>query len=250
MQWRGLMDRIVEAYREILGDNIAGVYVHGSIAFGCFHPEKSDIDFLVVTEKAPDLLQKQRMIRVLMDMAPEAPQKGFEMSVVLRENCRSFVHPTPYELHYSIAHHEAYASDMLGHLERLHGVDPDLAAHFTVARAVGIALVGPEPAEIFAPVPWEAYWDSIRGDVKSAADDVLENPVYVALNLCRVLAAKREGVVLSKAQGGRWGLANLPQAWHLPVRAALKAYETGKGCDCEAQLMRNFAAMMLRQIDG
>lgn len=250
MQWRGLMDRIVAAYREILGENMVGVYVHGSIAFGCFHPEKSDIDFLVVTETAPDWLQKQRMIRVLMELAPEAPQKGFEMSLVLRENCRNFVHPTPYELHYSIAHHEAYASDMAGHLERLHGVDPDLAAHFTVTRAVGIALVGPEPAEMFAPVPWEAYWDSIRGDVESAEADVPENPVYVVLNLCRVLTARREGAVLSKAQGGQWGLENLPQQWHAPMQAALNAYETGEKCDCEARLLQDFAAMMLKEIDG
>ena len=35
-------------YQTILGDNLVGIYVHGSIAFGCFHEEKSDIDFIAV----------------------------------------------------------------------------------------------------------------------------------------------------------------------------------------------------------
>jgi len=248
MQWQELMERIVAEYRGILGENLLGVYVHGSIAFGCFHPEKSDIDFLIVTETAPDPFRKERMIRLLLELSPFAPQKGFEMSLVLRENCRNFVHPTPYQLHYSAAWREAYERDMIGTLQRLQGVDPDLAAHFTVTRAVGIALAGPEPQEMFADVPWEAYWDSIHGDVENAETDVLENPVYVVLNLCRVLAAKREGAVLSKAQGGRWALANLPQQWHEPVECALRAYEKGTECICSDEALREFAAMMLREI--
>ena len=249
MQWQKLMEKIAAEYRDILGENMRGVYVHGSIAFGCFHPEKSDIDFLIVTEHAPDLFQKERMIRLLMELAPLAPQKGFEMSVVLREHCRNFVHPTPYELHYSGGWHAAYLQDMAGTLARLQGVDPDLAAHFTVTRAVGMALVGPAPQEMFAPVPWDAYWDSIRGDIENAREDVRDNPVYVVLNLCRVLAAKREGAVLSKAQGGRWGLEKLPTHWHGPVKAALRAYETGTECICESAALMDFAAMMLQEIE-
>ena len=73
MDWRGIMDRICSGYRDILGENLLGIYVHGSIAFGCYNPHKSDIDFLVVTECAPDLLQKQHMLRLLMQLAPCAP---------------------------------------------------------------------------------------------------------------------------------------------------------------------------------
>lgn len=248
MQWQNLMEKIVAEYRDILGENLLGVYVHGSIAFGCFHPQKSDIDFLVVTERAPDWFQKERMIRILLELAAFAPQKGFEMSLVLRENCQEFVHPMPYEMHYSMAWHDAYCRDITGTLAQLRGVDPDLAAHVTVTRAVGVALFGSEPQAMFAPVPWEAYWDSIRGDVENAREDVRENPVYVVLNLCRVLAAKREGAVLSKAQGGYWGLKMLPECWHAPVRAALEAYETGGECVCDTGILVEFAAMMLQQI--
>ena len=84
----------------------------------------------------------------------------------------------------------------------VHGLDRDLAAHFTVTRAVGVPLWGAPAADVFAPVPAADYLDSIWYDVEGAEDDILENPVYVILNLCRVLAYLRDGAVLSKAQAG------------------------------------------------
>lgn len=248
MDWRGIMDRICSGYRDILGENLLGIYVHGSIAFGCYNPHKSDIDFLVVTERAPDLLQKQHMLCLLMQLAPCAPEKGIEMSVVLRRDCRDFSYPTPYQLHYSAAHHAAYEQDLAGHCLRLQGTDADLAAHFTVTRAVGIALIGPEPQEMFAPVPPEDYLASIRYDVESAAEDVRENPVYVILNLCRVLAYMREGAVISKAQGGLWGLQRLPQQYHGLLTGALNAYRGDGAYHADAEAEQQFVNMMLNEI--
>lgn len=244
MTWQAIMQKICGAYAEILGPSLSGIYVHGSIAFGCYQPRKSDIDFLAVVDREPDMRQKRQIIRLLMDLSPLAPEKGIEMSVVLREDCRHFTHPTPYVLHYSAAHHEAYARDMDAHILRLRGADPDLAAHFTVTRAVGIALMGPAPQQMFAPVPPEAYLDSIRGDVENAEADVLTAPVYIALNLCRVAAYVREGAVLSKAQGGEWGLQCLPEKWHALLRAALTAYCDGTDFAWDAQELQAFAREM------
>ena len=66
--------------------------------------------------------------------------------------------------------------------------------------------------------------DSLLYDAAEARADITENPVYVILNLCRVLAYLREGCVLSKQQGGDWGLAHLPDTYHPLLQAALDAY--------------------------
>src|SRR5690242_2568604 len=43
--------------RAALGDQFVGLYLHGSLASGDFDPERSDIDFVVVTAGAlPDAL--------------------------------------------------------------------------------------------------------------------------------------------------------------------------------------------------
>jgi len=240
-----LLHTIAREYHNILGGDLVGVYAHGSMAFGCFAPERSDMDFLVVVEREPTDEQKHGLLEILQQLEAFAPAKGFEMSVVLAADCAVPEHPIPFCLHYSIAHREACREDMDAYISRMRGNDPDLAAHFTVTRAVGKAVWGKPVAEVFGEVPRSAYLDSIRADVADAAADVQENPVYVILNLCRVLAALREGAVLSKEQGGEWGLAHLTQEHHGVIRAALEAYTSGGECAVDG---RRFAAWALKEI--
>lgn len=99
---------------------------------------------------------------------------------------------------------------------------------------------------MFGPVPRAAYVDSLMCDIASAEEDIADNPVYVTLNLCRVLAYLTEGVVLSKHQGGEWGLTHLPAEYHPLLRAALEAY--GGAAFPEGLPLADFAAEMLTRI--
>ena len=246
-----LLDDIKKACVESLGDTLAGVYVHGSIAFGCFTWEKSDVDFLVVVHRPLTIDEKLKLMQPLFALNESAPPKGMEMSVVLLSDCREFSYPTPYELHYSNAYRDRCAENLRSHCERVHGTDKDLAAHFTVTRAIGMALYGPPAAEVFAPVPREAYVDSLLYDAAEARADITENPIYVILNLCRVLAYLREGCVLSKQQGGDWGLAHLPDDYHPLLQAALDAYAAKANAARLANYpLVDFADDMLARIDA
>lgn len=243
-----LLHVIAGEYRKILGDKLVGIYVHGSIAFGCFRWEKSDIDFLVVTEEIPTREEKERLMEVLMNLEKEAPPKGFEMSVVLEKNCVSFVYPTPFELHFSNAHRESCRKDLKAYCRSMNGTDKDLAAHFTVIRAVGIVLYGKEIAAVFGDVPREDYLDSIKCDVADSENEMMENPVSIILNLCRVLAYMEENLVLSKEQGGLWGLKNLPACYRSVIQAALEAYGSDEYFSADGELLKNFSKYMKEQI--
>ena len=63
MECKELLDKIVSAYAGILQQNLVGIYVHGSLAFGCFRWEKSDVDFLVVVREEPSLEQKVQLVK-------------------------------------------------------------------------------------------------------------------------------------------------------------------------------------------
>ncbi len=247
MNERALLMRVCDAYRRILGEKLVGFYLHGSITFGCFTWATGDIDFLVVVDAPLTQPEKEALIRVLLDLDAEAPSKGFEMSVVLRGVCDPFQHPTPFELHFSNAHKARAAADLAAYCRDMHGVDPDLAAHCTVLRHRGETLFGEPIASVFGVVPRAAYVDSILGDVGAAVQDIADNPVYVTLNLCRVLAYLAEGVVLSKQEGGAWGLAHLPGEYHPLLQAVLAAYGGGTAVPAELPLA-SFAAEMLRRI--
>ena len=46
-----ILTHFVEAAREAIGENLLGVYLHGSAAMGCFNPKSSDLDLLVGEKK-------------------------------------------------------------------------------------------------------------------------------------------------------------------------------------------------------
>lgn len=244
-----LLKKIVRSSQKAFGENLVGVYLHGSLAFGCFRWNTGDVDFLVVVQESPDLEQKEAFMRELLVLEPEAPPKGLEMSVLRKAVCSPFLYPTPFELHYSKVHREACRKDLVAYCRSMQGTDRDLAAHCTVLRAVGHTLYGKPKEEVFAAVPEEEYLDSIRRDVEHAEEDWEQNPVYCVLNLCRVLAYQQEGQVLSKEEGTLWGLQSLPEQFTPLLRAAGEAYR-GAAFSVEREAVVAFVRYMVRMVFG
>ena len=91
-----VLDGLRDASARIFGENLTGVYVHGSVAFGCFRWDRGDIDFLVVVREEPSQAQKEAFIHYLLDTDADIPTKGWEMSVMPEAACRHFHHPAPY----------------------------------------------------------------------------------------------------------------------------------------------------------
>ena len=90
-----LLAGILTAYTEILGEKLTGLYVHGSIAFGCFRWETGDVDFLAVVKEPVTVTEKKRLLSWILSVQPECPPKGLEMSVVEERFCRHLYSPHP-----------------------------------------------------------------------------------------------------------------------------------------------------------
>ena len=97
-----LLDTICNLFQSTLGDNLVGIYVHGSLATDSFTWKTSDIDFLAVIERP--LIQEEKLviIQFLLDLLPQTPPKGIEMSIILNSAIKPFRHPISYELHFLI----------------------------------------------------------------------------------------------------------------------------------------------------
>lgn len=242
-----LLKALVEAAKGAFGANLTGVYLHGSLAMGCFNPNKSDIDLLVVVETAPGRGEKLAFLSRLVELNGQAPAKGIECSVLERPACDPFRHPCPYVFHFSPAHLPAIQADPAAYVEAMVGTDRDLAAHCTVLRQFGRVLCGPPIPEVFGEVQAADYGDSILFDVSGAPGDMGRAPVDTVLNLCRALAFFRQGLCLSKAQGGQWALDHLIPAYRGLIREALECY--GSDREMEATpLARLFAVYALGEL--
>ncbi len=251
-----LLANFIELSCHILGDNLTGIYLHGSAVMGCFNPAESDIDLiLVVKDEVPDTAKRQFMDMVV-ELNARAPKKGLELSIVKEEICKPFVYPTPFELHFSAVHLNWYRTNPEDYVAKMKGTDKDLAAHFTIIYHRGRVLYGKEIRDVFAEVSKEAYMDSIWCDIEGAREDILDNPMYIILNLCRVLGYKEEGLILSKKEGGEWMLGQLAEDGRMAekgdfvklIQDALEEYATGQQMELQETVAKQFAEEMLGRI--
>lgn len=233
-------ERLRRCFLKTLENKLVGVYVHGSLAFGCFQPQKSDIDAIAVVKESLTIEEKTETIQELLAIWRYAPEKGYEISVVLESVCRYFQHPTPYELHFSKDWIERFQQNPASVCNELPKTDPDLAAHFMVARSRGIVLFGPPAEKVFSQVPESDYLDSILLDCGNCCETVLSEPVSTILNLCRVLSYLKDGRIRSKAEGGQWGLGFFAGEHRYLVEQALKAYQTGRQNSFSIDLCEEF----------
>ena len=243
-----LISRFTEMSAEVLNGRLTGIYLHGSAVMGCYQPKKSDLDFLVVVNTALSDPEKRRFMDRLIELDLECTGKGIEMSIVTEDVCHPFVYPTPFILHYSRMHTGWYRRDPEDYIRRMNGTDRDLAAHFTVIRSRGRCLYGRPVQEVFGEVPEQDYLDAIWDDVSGAEKEITENPMYLTLNLTRVLAYLKEKKVLSKKEGGMWGLEFLPEQYHPLIRSALEEYKNGEDVPYDPETARDYAGYMLGEI--
>ena len=236
-----------EESKRILGDNLVGVYLHGSAVMGCFNPGKSDVDLLVVVKEEPTDTVKRAFMDMVVSLNETGPAKGIEMSIVERSVCKPFVYPTPFVLHFSKMHLDRYRNDPEDYIAKMKGTDRDLAAHITVIRARGVCLCGAPIDEVFGEVPKQDYMDSLWYDIADAEDDIAEDTMYLTLNLARVLAFLQDGSVLSKKEGGEWGLKNLPEKYHGLLREALSEYR-GETPGYDIRAAKEYAGAVLSLI--
>ena len=239
-----------ERSRALLGNNLDGIYLHGSAAMGCYNPAKSDLDLITVVRSSPDDAGKRAymdMVTELSALLPGAAEShaGIEMSVVLREVCDPFVYPTPFELHFSAAHLAWYRRDPEDYIRKMKGTDRDLAAHFAVIRQRGKCLYGLPTEAVFGEVPQADYLDSVENDTGGAPEEIAENPMYYTLNLARTLAYRTDGIIRSKKEGGEWGLRCLPEKFRPLLRDALADYEDAADVRYDLRLAAEYAAYML-----
>jgi predicted nucleotidyltransferase len=214
------LDNIVYVFVKEIKDNLVGVYLHGSLAMGCFNPERSDVDLLVICRREIPTDTKKRIIKRLLTLT-QGNRNQLEMSIVLERYLKDFVYPTPFELHYF---HPKYLTDENYICGGEGFYDPDLAGHIVVTYHRGVKLIGQELIGIFKPIDNRYYIESIFNDIEDATHKIKEDPVYFTLNLCRVMYFLKEGKVLSKKEGGEWGSSNLPSEHQTIVEQCLDVY--------------------------
>lgn len=219
---RAQVERLIVLMRAHVGDDLVAVYLHGSLAMGCFNPDRSDINLLAVAESPMSLSTKWRVAQVLLRLSG-APSP-IEISFLQRGQLTLWSHPTPFDFCFGESHHGQYDEDLRSgawkdwnrEIQR----DEALAGHVKVTRCRGVCLWGARIEDTLPEVPVGDYVASILASLARAGATVDSR----LLNLARAWAYLETGAVMSKDEGGVWALGPIP-ARHAPaVEAALRLY--------------------------
>jgi len=242
---KALIGKLINALKSILGENLIGVYLHGSLAMGGFVPGQSDVDVMVVAENALSDRQKESLAKSCLSLSKEIGGKGLEMSVILSRYAKNPVYPMPFEFHYSETWRSIFENGQIGPFPK---GDPDLSAHLRVIKERGITLFGKPINKVFGTISDEDYLKALRYDLEDILESLMSDPVYYILNLCRIMAFIKTRKVMSKKEGGEWYLAN-EKSFKKLVKQALKCYLLNLKPDFDSDELKEFAKYALQKLD-
>ena len=133
------LEELCARLQEVLGERLTAVYALGGYALGAYVAGRSDLDVLAVVREPLDEDTKARIVERCVHEALPCPARKLELVVSTG---------TPrWELNLNT-----------GEGERHVGTDPDAEPAFwfvldlALVREHGLALVGPPPADVLAPV--------------------------------------------------------------------------------------------------
>jgi hypothetical protein len=213
-----LLDILLPRLRAILGTNVVGVYLRGSLAFGDFIPATSDIDVLMVTAHpiTDAVFAALAAMHAELAQLPHPFAQRLEITYLDRNNLKQF---QPGQHYPTLGQGEA-----LGWSE--HGANW-VIERWTV-REHGIVVLGPDPKGLIDPITP----DDVRSATRSRLHDWAtwanhpddpdwflprSHKAYVVETMCRMLYTLACGVVASKPHAVQWARGTLPDPWRTLV---------------------------------
>lgn len=209
-----ILNLLLTGLKGILGDQLVGMYLFGSLANGDFD-EYSDIDILFVTETIlsdeiyNELCKMHKWISTIE--SPWATQ--LEVSYIPIDAIRLFDPSNNRHPHID-----------RGPGEELHIMqhDADWIVQRYILRKRGITISGPDPKTLIAPISpadlrlavsdvmhtWFLYFIEDRGRLKSRGYQS-----YVVLTQCRILYTYEHGEIVSKSVAAEWAKQSLAKEW-------------------------------------
>lgn len=203
------LESVVATVRDVLGDDLVGIYLHGSGGLGGLRPT-SDLDVIAVSKRRLTAVEKHQLATQLAGITKRP--RGLDFDLVVQSEIRPWRSPPPFDFHYS--------DWWPGMRDR--GTNTDLAVLITMLLDADKPLYGPPPATVFDPVPES----DLRRQTRAAADEVVRevdgDTRNVLLTLARIWTTLETGEVMPKDRAATWVLERLPDE-HKPVLERARA---------------------------
>jgi hypothetical protein len=242
-----VLGHFVSGVRELLADNLVGIYLQGSFAVGDFD-EHSDVDFVVaVRHDIPNMhLPALNALHAAIHEFPEPWGHRLEGSYFPAPILRRWSNE-PRDPPGAPPRPAAWVDPETGDtpptvyplLFLNHGAKSVVRSEHDNTRVVrwvtrekGIALAGPNPRELIDEVSADALRGEMHRTMVRWAATFLSDPSaikqlwhqgLIVVSYCRMLHSLQTGMVASKKASAEWAMSMLDVRWRPLIAASLRA---------------------------
>ena len=214
---------IARAVADVLGDDLAGLYLYGSAVTGGLRHD-SDIDLFAVVRSSLGSEVRKALADVLLRISGRWPRSGparpVELTVVVRDELVPWRFPPRTDF--------VYGEWLRAEFERgdlpTPAEDPDLTILATMVRDCSSTLFGPPAARLVDPVPASDLLRAIVAGLPELIGSVRGDERNVVLTLARMWVTAESGVVVSKADAAEALVTRLPPEQATVLRLAQAGY--------------------------
>ncbi len=220
-----VLDLLLSSASAVLGNQLVGMYLYGSLSSGDFNLETSDIDFLIVTTSS----LSDKTIADLESMHHHLWKSGLKWASKLEG---SYIPKRDIRRHDPHSGPCPTVNEGQFYLDQ-RGSDWIIQRH--VIREQGIVLAGPDPKTLIDPVSPNDIRRAVKGVLQEWWFPMLENPIWLQkhgveyhafaiLTMCRALHSLEHGTIVSKPEAARWAQKELGEEWSQVIEQALDTH--------------------------
>ena len=208
-----IIKKLLSGVQTALGNYFIGMYIHGSLAYGDFNPDSSDIDFLVVTDGylPGEIFAALKDMHVRLFTGGGAWSQKLEGAYIPIDDLRR----------YNPSHDPIPWLGVDGHFAR-ESLGSDWIIQSWILREKGIIVAGPPLKPLIDPVNADDLRKAVRASLREWWTPPFPSPkqfesceyqVYAILTMCRSLYVIDHGRVASKPEAARWAKSKLGVSW-------------------------------------
>jgi len=220
-QVRSLLQDITVRLPVILGKNLVGIYLYGSLTQRAFNAKRSDIDCIVVTQRNLSDAQFRKIDAWLAQAAETNPWTSrLQLLFLIKDEILTM--------------NSKACLYQFGVLKRS-GSDGNPIIWMNVLHS-GVVLLGPRPESFVPTITPKILFQALEREIGYLREQISQKPdsewrdvasyrAYAVLTLCRILYSIRRGTIVSKQRAAKWAIKYLPQEWGEIVLQALGTHD-------------------------
>lgn len=231
-----ILNSLKQGKLQIIGNNLLGVYLMGSLSYGDFNPDNSDIDLVAIVNDplSPEQLEALKQMHLQVEESNEKWAKRIECSYLPRgmlHNIRPPKNPRP------------YFGEGIFYPEAPYGNEWIINQYLLYKH--GIPLVGPYFKTLVKPVDIEDVREACIRDLFEEWEPKMKDPEwlsnshyqsYIVLNLCRILYTVTCHATATKKASAAWVKREFGPHWKHLIQTA-EDWKYGKEMNSQEEVI-------------